>query len=292
MENRIPPGSYFQYSPAASLHNASSLSDRQRYLASLLAERQKLAPFMQVMPICSRLLNQEIMKTSGLVSNHNFVDHERMLRDRSYRSFGQKPNVGSMDVEPWPTMQPEDNRLLQRMTSFHASARGWPASPGIMTPTVIKKVIRLDVPVEKFPNYNFVGRILRPRGNSLKRIEAMTECRIYIRGQGSVKDSIKEEKLKDKPGYEHLNDPLHLLLEAEFPEDIIDSRLDHAVALLENLLKPVVPPPLHLFHCIGLKRNRKSSFWVFEKSSDFGCRFCRFSHLGLKFFGRKKNDKK
>nr|GEU50862.1 KH domain-containing protein At1g09660/At1g09670 [Tanacetum cinerariifolium] len=49
----------------------------------------------------------------------------------------------------------------------------------------------------------------------------------------------KEEKLKDKPGYEHLNDPLHLLLEAEFPEDIIDSRLDHAVALLENPLKPV-----------------------------------------------------
>ncbi|XP_076959845.1 KH domain-containing protein At1g09660/At1g09670-like [Bidens hawaiensis] len=241
MENRIPPGSYFQYSPAAgaSLHNASSLSDCQRYLAELLAERQKLAPFMQVMPICSRLLNQEIMKTSGLVSNHNFVNHERMLRDRSYRSFGQKPNVGPMDVEPWPTMQPEDNRLLQRMASFHASARGWPASPGIMTPAVIKKVIRLDVPVEKFPNYNFVGRILGPRGNSLKRIEAVTECRIYIRGQGSVKDSIKEEKLKDKPGYEHLSDPLHVLLEAEFPEDIIDSRLDHAVALLENLLKPV-----------------------------------------------------
>lgn len=39
--------------------------------------------------------------------------------------------------------------------------------------------------------YNFVGRILGPRGNSLKRVEAMTECRVYIRGCGSVKDSIK-----------------------------------------------------------------------------------------------------
>ncbi|KAJ9552429.1 hypothetical protein OSB04_016474 [Centaurea solstitialis] len=247
MENRIPPGSYFQYSPTGvhgSLQRSSSPSDRERtnrYLAELLAERQKLAPFIQVMPICSRLLNQEIMKTSGLVSNHNFVDHERMLRDRSYQSFGHKPNGGPMDVESWPSMQSEDNRLLQRMASFQASAMGWPASPGMATPpTVVKKVIRLDVPVEKFPNvYNFVGRILGPRGNSLKRIEAMTECRIYIRGRGSVKDSVKEEKLKDKPGYEHLNDPLHLLLEAEFPEGIIDSRLDHAVALLENLLKPV-----------------------------------------------------
>ncbi|KAL8222785.1 hypothetical protein R6Q57_020184 [Mikania cordata] len=240
MENRIPPGSYFQYSPTgvhASLQKSSSPSDRERYLAELLAERQKLAPFMQIMPICNRLLNQEIIKTTGLVSNHNFIDHERMLHDRSYRSFGQKPNGRPMDVESWPSMQSEDNRLLHRMASFPASARAWPA--GMATPTVIKKVIRLDVPAEKFPNYNFVGRILGPRGNSLKRIEAMTECRIYIRGRGSVKDSVKEDKLKDKPGYEHLNDPLHLLLEAEFPEDIIDSRLDHAVALLENLLKPV-----------------------------------------------------
>jgi hypothetical protein len=39
--------------------------------------------------------------------------------------------------------------------------------------------------------FNFVGRILGPRGNSLKRVEALTECRIYIRGQGSVKDSLK-----------------------------------------------------------------------------------------------------
>lgn len=46
----------------------------------------------------------------------------------------------------------QDNRLLQRMASFQASAMGWPASPGMATPTVIKKVIRLDVPVEKFPN--------------------------------------------------------------------------------------------------------------------------------------------
>ncbi|KAK8978940.1 hypothetical protein V6N11_007402, partial [Hibiscus sabdariffa] len=44
---------------------------------------------------------------------------------------------------------------------------------------------------------------------------------------------------KDKPGYKHLNETLHVLVEAEFPEDVIDSRLDNAIAILENLLKPV-----------------------------------------------------
>jgi protein quaking len=51
---------------------------------------------------------------------------------------------------------------------------------------------------------------------------------------------LQEEKLKDKPGYEHLNEPLHVLVEAEFPEDIINARLEHAITILESLLKPVV----------------------------------------------------
>lgn len=42
--------------------------------------------------------------------------------------------------------------------------------------------------------YNFVGRLLGPRGNSLKRVEASTQCRVYIRGCGSVKDSVKVTK--------------------------------------------------------------------------------------------------
>lgn len=39
-----------------------------------------------------------------------------------------------------------------------------------------------------FVQYNFVGRLLGPRGNSLKRVEASTECRVLIRGRGSIKD--------------------------------------------------------------------------------------------------------
>ena len=39
--------------------------------------------------------------------------------------------------------------------------------------------------------YNSVGRILGPRGNSLKKVGAMTESRVYIRGRGSDKDAVK-----------------------------------------------------------------------------------------------------
>ncbi|XP_043701636.1 KH domain-containing protein At5g56140-like isoform X9 [Telopea speciosissima] len=87
--------------------------------------------------------------------------------------------------------------------------------------------------------YNFVGRLLGPRGNSLKRMEAGTECRVLIRGRGSIKDPIREEMMRGKPGYEHLNEPLHILVEAELPVEIIDAHLMQAREILEDLLKPV-----------------------------------------------------
>ncbi|KAF2556270.1 hypothetical protein F2Q68_00013120 [Brassica cretica] len=55
----------------------------------------------------------------------------------------------------------------------------------------------------------------------------------------SLYASLQEEKLKGKQGYEHLSEPLHLLIEAELPEDIINSRLEHSVHFLESLLKPM-----------------------------------------------------
>jgi hypothetical protein len=42
-----------------------------------------------------------------------------------------------------------------------------------------------------FFQFNFIGRLLGPRGKSLKRIEACTNCRVFIRGKGSIKDSSK-----------------------------------------------------------------------------------------------------
>lgn len=46
--------------------------------------------------------------------------------------------------------------------------------------------------------------------------------------------------MRGKPGYEHLNEPLHILVEAELPAEIIDARLMQAREILEDLLRPVV----------------------------------------------------
>ncbi|XP_064979136.1 KH domain-containing protein At1g09660/At1g09670-like isoform X2 [Musa acuminata AAA Group] len=208
MDERIPSPAYFQYSPSG-VHSSPSphhsirspaSSDRERYLAELLAERQKLGPFMQVLPFCNRLLNQEIMRASGLAPNQAFVDPERIEHGSPLRLAGHPSNGGPMDLEGWSGMQAEENGYFHRMGAIQTSTAGWNGIPGVGTSSIVKKVIRLDVPVDKYPN---------------------------------------EDKLRDKPGYEHLNEPLHVLVEAEFTADIIDARLNQAVAILEDLLQPV-----------------------------------------------------
>lgn len=46
----------------------------------------------------------------------------------------------------------QDNGHLQRMASFQAPPVGWPGAQGIPATPVVKRVVRLDVPVDKYPN--------------------------------------------------------------------------------------------------------------------------------------------
>lgn len=90
------------------------------------------------------------------------------------------------------------------------------------------------------PNYNFIGRILGPRGISARQIEADTNCKILIRGKGSVKDPEKEKRLVDHPGYEHLSEDLHVHISTE-GLDLAECqrRMDRAMSIIEALLTPV-----------------------------------------------------
>lgn len=42
-----------------------------------------------------------------------------------------------------------------------------------------------------FFQFNFVGRILGPRGLTAKQLEAETGCKIMVRGKGSMRDKKK-----------------------------------------------------------------------------------------------------
>ncbi|CAO2815933.1 unnamed protein product [Amaranthus hypochondriacus] len=220
--------------PSPQIRTATA-SEESQYLTELLAEHQKLGPFMQVLPICSRLLNQEILRVSGMLPSQGFGDFDR----RQHRSPSPMAsanivsNIHGGGYGVWNGLHPE------RLSGPHGMSMDWQGAPASPSSYTLKRVMRLDIPVDSYPNFNFVGRLLGPRGNSLKRVEASTGCRVYIRGKGSIKDPDKEEKLRGRPGYEHLNEPLHILIEADMAPNIVEIKLRQAQEILEELLKPV-----------------------------------------------------
>ncbi|GJQ69088.1 putative K homology RNA-binding domain protein [Trypoxylus dichotomus] len=50
---------------------------------------------------------------------------------------------------------------------------------------------KVYVPVKEHPDFNFVGRILGPRGMTAKQLEQETGCKIMVRGKGSMRDKKK-----------------------------------------------------------------------------------------------------
>ncbi|XP_060588270.1 protein quaking-B-like isoform X4 [Ruditapes philippinarum] len=97
---------------------------------------------------------------------------------------------------------------------------------------------KLFVPVKEHPEFNFVGRILGPRGMTAKELEQYTGCKIMVRGKGSMRDKAKEEQNKGKPNWEHLNEELHVLITVEDTRSRSELKLIKAVEEVKKLLVP------------------------------------------------------
>ncbi|GFR57701.1 KH domain-containing, RNA-binding, signal transduction-associated protein 2 [Elysia marginata] len=103
----------------------------------------------------------------------------------------------------------------------------------------VRASVKVRIPVKEYPKYNFVGKLLGPKGQTLKGLQDQTGCKMAIMGKGSMRDKEKEEELRKEGGkYAHLNDELHVSVEC-FTESI-DGQHRIAAALLE-LKKFLIP---------------------------------------------------
>ncbi|XP_072324354.1 KH domain-containing, RNA-binding, signal transduction-associated protein 3-like isoform X1 [Scyliorhinus torazame] len=104
----------------------------------------------------------------------------------------------------------------------------------------MKLAQKVLIPVKQFPKFNFVGKLLGPRGNSLKRLQEETLTKMSILGKGSMRDKAKEEELR-KSGeskYTHLIEDLHVLIEVFAPPSEAYARMGHALEEVKKFLIP------------------------------------------------------
>ncbi|XP_056291940.1 KH domain-containing, RNA-binding, signal transduction-associated protein 2 [Pseudoliparis swirei] len=104
----------------------------------------------------------------------------------------------------------------------------------------IKLSERVLIPIQQYPKFNFVGKLLGPRGNSMKRLQEETGVKMSILGKGSMRDKGKEEELR-KSGeakHDHLRNDLHVLIEVFAPPGEAYSRMSHALEEIKKFLVP------------------------------------------------------
>ncbi|KAF4318819.1 hypothetical protein BBO99_00006904 [Phytophthora kernoviae] len=103
---------------------------------------------------------------------------------------------------------PGGNVLGKRSSRWEGDADGGvrPA-PGLGE----KKRKKVYIPVDKYPDINFMGLLIGPRGSNQKRMEDESGARILIRGKGSS---------KDPTGDPDENEELHVLITADTDESV------------------------------------------------------------------------
>jgi len=85
-------------------------------------------------------------------------------------------------------------------------------------------VRKLYAPVKEYPDYNFMGLLIGPRGNTHRKMEAETNCKIAIRGKGSAKSISNADQ----------EETLHVIITGTNLEQV-----EKAEAMIAELLVPV-----------------------------------------------------
>lgn len=119
-----------------------------------------------------------------------------------YNMDGKRLNT--REVRAQKKLEEERHILILKMTSENPSYK----PPLDYRPPVIKVKEKVLIPQEDFPDINFVGLLIGPRGNTLKSMEKDSGAKIIIRGKGSV----KEGKSRDGQPAPIDMEPLHALV--------------------------------------------------------------------------------
>merc|ERR1712241_1440093 len=104
----------------------------------------------------------------------------------------------------------------------------------------IRLTVRVLVPVREHPKFNFMGKLLGPKGNSMKRLQEETMTKMAVLGRGSMRDKAKEEELRSSadPKYQHLHEDLHVEITAFAPPAEAHARVAFALTEVRKYLIP------------------------------------------------------
>ena len=125
-----------------------------------------------------------IQEITSMLRSNNLKPPERRNRSPSpppaYDSRGKRVNTREQRYAK--KLEEERHRLVEVALRL---------IPHFVAPEDYKRPTKFQdkyyIPVNDYPSINFVGLLLGPRGNTLRKLQENSGCKIAIRGRGSVK---------------------------------------------------------------------------------------------------------
>ena len=211
---------------------------------------EKMAP-KSFTPICVSYLpihSKSLHEIEVLIRKHRIDDLTKRLilhdfeqeNDADLRSPSPRPvydtktglRTNTRDVRLKDKYWRERQRLILEVLALEPSYKP-PAD--FKPPKKYKKIFIPDTSNDDV-FINYIGQIIGPGGQTQKRLEKETKCRIKIRGKGSQKDTSKnyERELLDGPEAAGLDEeePLHVHLTAD-----TEDQLEHAATMINSILQ-------------------------------------------------------
>ncbi len=143
----------------------------------------------------------------------------------TYDENGKRTNTRDQRVKK--RLQQERVHLIEKAMRLNPLYK----PPADYKPEVKKLSKKIYIPVKEYPEYNFIGLIIGPRGTTQKNMESESGAKIAIRGKGSIKAGKGRKDGKQNMGED---EDLHVLITADTEES-----LRKATEMVEKLLTPV-----------------------------------------------------
>uniref|UniRef100_A0A8C2GC46 Branchpoint-bridging protein n=1 Tax=Cyprinus carpio TaxID=7962 RepID=A0A8C2GC46_CYPCA len=147
-----------------------------------------------------------------------------------YNSEGKRLNT--REYRTRKKIEEERHSLITEMVGLNPEFK----PPADYKPPATRVSDKVMIPQDEYPEINFVGLLIGPRGNTLKNIEKECCAKIMIRGKGSVKEG--KVGRKDGQMLPGEDEPLHALVTANTMENV-----KKAVEQIRNILKQGIETP-------------------------------------------------
>ncbi|KAL7423166.1 hypothetical protein Q5752_002466 [Cryptotrichosporon argae] len=147
-----------------------------------------------------------------------------------FDAYGRRTNTRELRYRD--RLEEERNRLIDRAMKNDPNFR--PPMDVQNARRGVKPMDKVYIPVKEFPEINFFGLLVGPRGNSLKRMERESGAKISIRGKGSV----KEGKGRPEAFAHDEDDELHCVITGD-----TEMQVKHCVTLINKVIETAASTP-------------------------------------------------